>query len=118
MDLSVFLVRTRYDRQSIRDYHRHSCGKAYQEVRSGISRPISKHIKLTKKKNWTLLDHHDARGYIGSKKMQIYEKKNEFLRYWERNSYYESYKEKSVKKSQIINEWKGYPASRNDSDSH
>ena len=57
----VSLPHTHYARQPISDYHRHSRGKACEEVRSGISRLLSKHIDFSKTENWTWLNLHDAK---------------------------------------------------------
>ena len=46
----VTLPHTHYARQPISDYHRHSRGKTCEEVRSGISRLLSKHIDFRKRK--------------------------------------------------------------------
>ena len=102
---------THYARQPISDYHRHARGSRCDEVRSGISRFISKHIDLTKKSNWTWFDLHDskncrcARGDIGRKKIkEANEKRRAFYKTARGLAVKKAYKEKAAKKRQIINQ--------------
>ena len=101
---------THYARQPISDYHRHARGKSCEEVRTGISRLIAKHIDLTKYENWTWLNLHDtktcrcARGDIGRKKMRdANEKRRAFYKTAKGLAVQKAYKEKAAKKRQIIN---------------
>ena len=61
---------------AISDYYRRSRGKACEEVRTEISRLLSKHIDFSKTENWNWLNTHDAktckcsRGDIGRKKIR------------------------------------------------
>ena len=107
----VSLPHTHYARQPISDYHRHSRGKACEEVRSGISRLLSKHIDLSKKENWTWINLHDAktckcaRGDIGRKKIKdANEKRRAFYKTAKGIAVKKAYKEKAAKKRQIINQ--------------
>ena len=50
----VSLPHTHYARQPISDYQKYSYGKACEEVCSGISRLLSKHIDFSKKRKLDL----------------------------------------------------------------
>ena len=72
----VSLPHTHCARKPISDYHRHSRGRECEEVRSGISRLLSKHIDFSKKENWTWFYLHgakrfkSARGHISRKEIK------------------------------------------------
>ena len=48
------LFHTHYPRQSISAYYRHSRGKAREEIHTGISRLLSKHIRFFEKRKLEL----------------------------------------------------------------
>ena len=105
----VSLHYTHYARQPISDYHSNSLGKSCEEVRSGISRLLSKHIDFSKTENWTWLNLHGAkkckcaRGDIGRKKIKdANEKRRAFYKTAKGIAVKKAYKEKAAKKRQII----------------
>ena len=110
MGLSAYLIPIMQDSQ-FSDHHRHSRGQACEEVRSGISRLLSKHIDFSKKENCTWLNLHDAktckcaRGDIGRKKIKdANQKRRVFYKTAKGLAVQKAYKEKAAKKRQIINQ--------------
>ena len=90
---------------------RHCRGKAFEEVRSGISRLLSNYIDFSKKENWTWLNLHDAktckcaRGDIGRKKIRdANEKGQAFYKTAKGVAVKKAYTEKAAKKRPIINQ--------------
>ena len=106
------LPHTHYARQPISDYHRHSRGKAAcEEVRTGISRLLAKHIDFSKKENWNWLNLHDAKtckcanGDVGRKRLrEANEKRRAFYKTAKGLAVKKAYKQKAAKKRQIINQ--------------
>ena len=110
--VSLPLAHTHYARHPISDYHRHFRGKVCEEVRSGISRLLSKYIDFSKKENWTWLNLHDAktckcaRGDIGRKKIRnANEKRRAFYKAVKAMAVKKAYKEKVAKKRQMIKQF-------------
>ena len=107
----ISLPHTHYARQPVSDYHRDSCGKACEEVRTGISRLLAKHIDFSKKENWNWLNLHDAKtckcanGDVGRKRLkEANEKRRAFYKTAKGLAVKKAYKQKAAKKRQIINQ--------------
>ena len=107
----VTLPHTHYARQPISDYHRHSRGKTCEEVRSGISRLLSKHIDFRKRKirlGSTFMKHKRVsvrKQILVEKKIKDANKKRRaFYKTTKGIAVMKAYKEKAPKKRRITNQ--------------